>query len=54
MCIRDSNNLVSVDLSVEEQPTGSISAGAGYGSTGGLITGSLSEKNYLEQVLLQT
>ena len=32
-------------MSVEEQPTGSISAGAGYGSTGGLITGSLSEKN---------
>ena len=40
----EENNLVSVDLSVEEQPTGSISAGAGYGSTGGLITGSLSEK----------
>ena len=33
----EDNNLVSVDLSVEEQPTGSISAGAGYGSTGGLI-----------------
>ena len=41
----EDNNLVSVDLSVEEQPTGSISAGAGYGSTGGLISGSLSEKN---------
>ena len=42
---QEENNLVSIDLSVEEQPTGSINAGAGFGSSGGLLTGGLTERN---------
>ena len=41
---KDHKNL---DFSVKEQPTGSISAGAGYGSSGALIQTSINEKNFL-------
>ena len=37
----------NLDISVKEQPTGSISAGAGYGSTGALIQASINERNFL-------
>ena len=37
----------NIDISVKEQPTGSISAGAGYGSTGALIQASINERNFL-------
>ena len=41
---KDYKNLV---ISVKEQPTGSISAGAGYGTNGALIQTSINEKNFL-------
>ena len=37
------------NLFVKEQPTGSISAGAGYGSNGGLFEASINERNFLGQ-----
>ena len=42
-----SQNTKILDISVEEQPTGEISAGAGYGTQGGVFGGSLTEKNFL-------
>ena len=40
-------NLKIINISVEEQPTGEISMGAGYGSSGGTIGGGITEKNFL-------
>ena len=40
-------NLKIVDLSVEEKPTGEISLGAGFGTTGGTIGGGIKENNFL-------
>ena len=37
------------NLFVKEQPTGSISAGVGYGSNGGLFQASINERNFLGQ-----
>ena len=37
----------NLEFSVKEQPTGNISAGAGYGSNGALIQTSINEKNFL-------
>ena len=42
-----SQNTKILDITVEEQPTGEISAGAGYGTQGGVFGGSLTEKNFL-------
>ena len=42
-----SPNTKILNISVEEQPTGEISLGAGYGTDGGVIGGSLTEKNFL-------
>ena len=42
-----SNELVDVKINVEEQPTGSISAGIGVGSAGSAVSSSVSEKNFL-------
>ena len=36
-----------LNLYVKEQPTGSLSAGIGYGSSGGLLEGSINERNFL-------
>ena len=36
-----------IDISVEEKPTGEISAGAGYGTEGGAFAFSIRENNYL-------
>tara|TARA_X000000950_G_scaffold279996_1_gene373740 strand:- start:33 stop:2279 length:2247 start_codon:yes stop_codon:yes gene_type:complete len=36
-----------LNISVEEKPTGEISLGAGYGTDGGVIGGSVTEKNFL-------
>ncbi len=41
------SNTKILNISVEEKPTGEISLGAGYGSEGGVIGGSLVEKNFL-------
>ena len=41
-----SQNTKILDITVEEQPTGEISAGAGYGTQGGVFGGSLTEKNF--------
>jgi outer membrane protein insertion porin family len=43
----DSDNLVNINITVEEQPTGAISAGVGFGSDSSNILTSLSEKNFL-------
>ena len=47
-------NTISIDddklelqIKVEEQPTGEISAGAGAGTSGATLTGSLNERNFL-------
>ena len=41
------SNLKTVNISVEEKPTGEISLGAGYGTSGGVVGGSITEKNFL-------
>ena len=38
-----------INLFVKEQATGSISAGVGYGSNGGMLEASINEKNFLGQ-----
>ena len=40
-------NLKTLNITVEEKPTGEISVGAGYGTTGGVLAGSIIEKNFL-------
>lgn len=47
--IEDSNKEGNIDLEiqVEEKPTGEIAAGAGAGTNGATISGSLNEKNFL-------
>jgi outer membrane protein insertion porin family len=43
----DKKNFKDLSLFVKEQPTGSISAGVGYGTNGGLFEASINEKNFL-------
>ena len=43
----EKKNFKDLNLFVKEQPTGSISAGAGYGTNGALIQTSINEKNFL-------
>jgi outer membrane protein insertion porin family len=45
----EKKNFKDLNLFVKEQPTGSISAGAGYGTNGGLLEASINEKNFLGQ-----
>jgi len=40
-------NLKIIDLTVEEKPTGEISLGAGFGTSGGTIGGGIKENNFL-------
>lgn len=40
-------NLKIININVEEKPTGEISVGAGYGTTGGVVSASIAEKNFL-------
>ena len=42
-----SDNLKIINISVEEKPTGEISAGAGFGTNGGTMTFGIRENNYL-------
>ena len=42
-------NLRTIDINVEEQPTGEISAGAGVGTNGGNFVFDISENNWLGQ-----
>ena len=41
----DSADIADIDISIEEQPTGSISAGIGVGSSSSSISSSITEKN---------
>ena len=41
------NNLKSIDITVEEQPTGEVSLAAGVGTSGTTIGGGITEKNFL-------
>jgi len=51
----ENNNNVDVEIKVEEQPTGEIAAGAGGGTNGFAISGTLKEKNFLGKgVLIDT
>ena len=43
----DKKNFKDLNLFVKEQPTGSITAGVGYGSNGGLFEASINERNFL-------
>jgi len=43
----EQKNSKDINFYVKEQPTGSISAGIGYGSSGGLLEGSVNERNFL-------
>ncbi len=43
----DKKNFKDLNLFVKEQATGSISAGVGYGTNGGLFEASINEKNFL-------
>tara|TARA_A100001015_G_C15027704_1_gene731428 strand:+ start:325 stop:2556 length:2232 start_codon:yes stop_codon:yes gene_type:complete len=43
------NNLKVIDINVEEQPTGEISAGAGIGTSGGSFAFNIKENNWLGQ-----
>ena len=36
-----------IDISIEEKPTGEITAGAGYGTEGGAFSFAIKENNYL-------
>ncbi len=42
-----SDNLKIMNITVEEQPTGEISMGAGYGTSGSTIGAGITEKNFL-------
>ena len=41
------SNLKTIDIEVEERPTGEISAGAGIGTSGGAIAFGIKENNWL-------
>ena len=41
------SNTKNISITVEEQPTGEISLGAGYGTDGGTVTAGIIEKNFL-------
>jgi outer membrane protein insertion porin family len=45
----EKKNFKDLNLFVKEQPTGSISAGIGYGTNGGLLEASINERNFLGQ-----
>jgi outer membrane protein insertion porin family len=45
----DKKNFKDLNLFVKEQSTGSISAGLGYGTNGGLFEASVNERNFLGQ-----
>ena len=48
-------NTKIVNISIEEKPTGELSLGAGFGTDGGVIGGSLTEKNFLGKgIILDT
>ena len=43
----NSENKIDIEIKVEEQATGEISAGAGAGTSGATISGAINEKNFL-------
>jgi len=48
----DKKSFKDLNLFVKEQPTGSVSAGVGYGTNGGLFEASLNERNFLGQGII--
>ena len=40
------DNLKIIEIKVEERPTGEITLGAGFGTSGGSIGGGISENNF--------
>ena len=48
----DQDNLKIIDINVEEQSTGEISAGAGVGTSGGTLAFGITENNWLGEVKL--
>ena len=42
-----SDNTRVLDISVEEKPTGEVSLGAGFGTSGSVVGGGITEKNFL-------
>ena len=46
------SNLKTIDIKVEEKPTGEISLGAGVGTSGGSIGGGIKENNFLGKGIL--
>jgi outer membrane protein insertion porin family len=45
----EKKNFKNLNLFVKEQPTGSLRAGVGYGTNGGLFEASINERNFLGQ-----
>ena len=45
--VNDNNETVDIEIRVEEQATGELSAGAGAGSSGATIQAAINEKNFL-------
>ena len=45
--INETNDQLDIEIKVEEQPTGEISAGAGAGTSGATIQAGINEKNFL-------
>jgi outer membrane protein insertion porin family len=45
----EKKNFKDLNLFVKEQPTGSITAGVGYGTNGGLFEAAINERNFLGQ-----
>ncbi len=45
----DKKNYKDLNIFVKEQPTGSLTAGIGYGTNGGIFEASINEKNFLGQ-----
>ncbi len=43
--VEKGNELIDIDINVEEQPTGAISAGVGVGSSGSAVSSGIEEKN---------
>ena len=48
----EKKNFKDFNLFVKEQPTGSITAGIGYGTNGGIFEAGINEKNFLGQGIL--
>ena len=48
----DNDNKINLEIKVEEQPTGEISAGAGAGTSGATVSAGIKERNFLGRGIL--